>query len=84
MKVQYEVDGCGPYVAEVPYHSAESEIDRQCIAEMCADDYFRRHDGGDGQWPMVFDIAFQAGGNPQRYFVELALMQLPSFLAKHA
>lgn len=41
MPVEYEVNGGGLYQIEV-----NDVTDNDCIADLCADDYYRNHGGG--------------------------------------
>ena len=61
MLVEYEVNGGGLYLIEV-----KDVTDNDCIADLCADDYYRNHGGWASSCPLEIEIAFQVGEDLER------------------
>jgi hypothetical protein len=82
MKITYDVDNGGPCEVDVKCKPPLDAYDKECIAKLCAEHYYREHDGWDGEWPVDMEIQFYLGTDPERYTVELEAV--PTFSARLA
>ena len=80
MKITYDVDGGGPFEVDVKCKPPLDAYDKECIAELCAEHYYREYDGCDSAWPVEIEILFYLGTDPERYTVELEAV--PTFSAR--
>lgn len=78
--IPYTVNHQSHIVYSCPIDDSVSMEDASRLATLCAEHYFRHHDGWDRTWPLTITVLDPMTHDVQQAF-SIAIVMVPSFMA---
>jgi hypothetical protein len=78
--IEHEDNEASRHGLEAASFDLQDPDDVLLLAEMCAEDYFRRHDGWEATWPLTFAL-YETAQGPEFAQFEIQCEVTPTFVA---